>query len=61
MMVRAALANGVPIPPQALRRLSASGESFTVALRGLGLKLEKQKAAQEVLVVDGVRKTPTEN
>ncbi len=34
---------------------------FEVVQRDLGLKLEKHKAPVEVLVVDSIEKTPTEN
>jgi uncharacterized protein (TIGR03435 family) len=62
MMLRSAINAGVTLPPQALRALdNASGDSFTDALQKLGLVLVPRKAPLEVIVVDSVLKTPTEN
>lgn len=61
MMIRGALAAGVSLPPEALRALDASGDSLYASLQLLGLKLEPRKAPLEVLVIDGITKTPTEN
>jgi uncharacterized protein (TIGR03435 family) len=62
MQIRSAIAAGVVLPPEALRLLEGgSGDSLFSAIQTIGLKLESRKAPLEVLVVDSVRKTPTEN
>ena len=62
MMVRAAIAAGVSLPPEAMRALdTTSGDSLGAALQLLGLKLEARKAPMDVLVVDHMEKSPTEN
>jgi len=60
--IRAALNAGVKLPPQMLRLLdNASGASLTDALRTLGLVLVSKKAYLDVIVVDEMQKTPSEN
>jgi uncharacterized protein (TIGR03435 family) len=49
------------LPPQALRLLDNGGDPLGNALEQLGLKLDSRKAPVEVLVVDQVQRTPTEN
>jgi uncharacterized protein (TIGR03435 family) len=62
MGIRAAIAAGVQLPPQALQLAeAASGDSLFNAVEKLGLKLESRKAPVEVLVIDHAEKTPTEN
>jgi len=61
MQIRSAIAAGVVLPPEALRLLESSGDSLFSAVQAVGLKLESRKAPMEVLVIDSVRKTPTEN
>ena len=62
MGIRAAIAAGVQLPPQALQVAeAASGDSLVNAVEKLGLKLESRKAPVEVLVIDHAEKTPTEN
>jgi uncharacterized protein (TIGR03435 family) len=62
MMIRAAIAGGVSLPPEARRLLAdASDESLHAGIQGLGLKLDARKAPLEVLVVDHAEKTPSEN
>jgi uncharacterized protein (TIGR03435 family) len=62
MLIRSAIYAGVTLPPQALRALEGvSGDTLFAALQTVGLKLESRKAPLEVLVVDSVSKTPTEN
>jgi uncharacterized protein (TIGR03435 family) len=62
MMVRAALASGVILPPAALRALdNGSPVSLFSAFEKLGLRLDGRKAPLDMIVVDEVRKTPVEN
>ena len=62
MLIRSAIHAGVTLPPEALRLLdSVTEESLHSSLRTLGLKLEPRKAPLEVLVVDHINRTPTEN
>jgi len=62
MLIRSAISAGVSLPPEALRLLDgSSGDSLFAALQILGLKLESRRAPLEVLVVDHVLKTQTEN
>ena len=62
MQIRAAIAAGLVLPPEALRALEGvSDESLFSTIQTVGLKLESRKAPLEVLVVDSVRRTPTEN
>ena len=61
MLIRSAVAAGVSLPPEALRMMNGGEDSLMMSLRRLGLKLEARKAPQEVLVVDEIHKTPTEN
>ncbi len=62
MQIRAALAAGVVLPPEALRALEGvSGDSLFTAVQSVGLKLEPRKAPLQVVVVDSVRKMPTDN
>lgn len=62
MMIRAALSAGVVLPPQALRLLDvAPNTSLTNSLGKLGLTFDARRAPLEVLVIDNVLRTPTEN
>jgi uncharacterized protein (TIGR03435 family) len=62
MLIRAGLNAGVSLPPEALRLLDgASVASLLDAIQKLGLKLDARKAPLDLVVVDDVRKTPTEN
>lgn len=62
MMIRSAVAAGVPLPPQALQLLDgASDAGLVTALHSLGLTLEPRKAPIEMLVIDHAEKAPTEN
>jgi uncharacterized protein (TIGR03435 family) len=62
MLIRSAIGVGVQLPPEVLRLLDGNaGDSLTASLERLGLKLERRKAAMDVLIVDKVSKTPTAN
>src|SRR5579862_6124396 len=59
MMVRAALAAGVAMPPAALQILDKSSPAaLGDALQQVGLKLDSRKAPLDVLAIDDVQKTP---
>jgi uncharacterized protein (TIGR03435 family) len=62
MLIRIALAQGVVLPPQALRALDfGSNVSLSSSLEKLGLSFEPRRAPLDVLVIDSIQKTPTEN
>jgi uncharacterized protein (TIGR03435 family) len=62
MLIRSAVAAGIVLPPQALALLDiGSTASLTDAMKNVGLTLEPRRAPMEVLVVDQMEKTPTEN
>ena len=62
MLIRAAIASGVVLPSQAQQLAdSSTTPSLFDALDRLGLKLETRKLPMDVLIVDEIRKTPTEN
>ena len=62
MLVRVAVNNGVVLPAQVLRFMEDnSPASLFDALQQLGLKLEPRKEPMDLLVIDSVLKTPTEN
>jgi uncharacterized protein (TIGR03435 family) len=62
MLIHAAVAAGVSLPPEALRLLDgASTPSLFDAMQKVGLKLDARKAPLDMVVVDDARKTPTDN
>jgi uncharacterized protein (TIGR03435 family) len=62
LLLRSAVNAGVVLPPQALRMLEgASSDPLTGPLRDAGLTLQSRKSALDVIVVDSISKTPTEN
>jgi uncharacterized protein (TIGR03435 family) len=62
MLIHAAVAAGVSLPPEALRLLDgASLPSLFEAVQKVGLKLDARKAPLDMIVVDDGRKTPTDN
>ena len=62
MMIRATVAQGSVVSPEALKLVVASsGDTLFNAVEKLGLKLEPQKAPIETLVIDQALKIPTEN
>lgn len=62
MLIHAAVAAGVVLPPQALRLLDVGPPaSLFEALQKLGLRLDARKAPLDFFVVEEARKTPTDN
>ena len=62
MAVRSSIASGVPLPPQAQQVLDASSPSAVGdALKASGLSLNPRRGPVEMLVVDSIERTPTEN
>jgi uncharacterized protein (TIGR03435 family) len=62
VIIRSGINAGVVLPPQALRLLDgANADPFSNPLRTVGLTLESRKAPLDVIVVDAIAKTPTEN
>jgi len=62
MLIRAAVNAGMVLPPQVLQLLdSGSIASLIDGLQQLGLKMEARKAPLDLLVIDQMSKTPTEN
>ena len=63
MMIRAAVKQGVNLPPQALALLDqASSDSLVNTIESaLGLKLDSRKAPTDMVVVDHIEKTPSDN
>jgi uncharacterized protein (TIGR03435 family) len=61
MTTRAAMSIGEPQSPKDLQQLAAAGDPLPKAMRSLGLDLKPGKGHVEVVIVDDVRKGPTEN
>jgi uncharacterized protein (TIGR03435 family) len=62
MIIRSAVIAGAAMPPEALKLMeTASGDSIPAALETIGLKLEPRKAPLEVLVIDHIERTPSDN
>ena len=62
MLIRVAVNAGMILPPQALQVLdTGSIASLLDGLQQVGLKMDARKAPLDVLVVDQLSKTPTEN
>ena len=63
MLIRSAVVAGIIHPPDVLRALdgSASPASHFDGLDKLGLKLVATRAPLDVLVIDSMLKSPTEN
>jgi uncharacterized protein (TIGR03435 family) len=60
--IRSAVNAGVPLPPQAMRLLdNASPDTLSAPLSKYGVSFEARRAPLEVVVIDSVLKTPTEN
>jgi uncharacterized protein (TIGR03435 family) len=62
MLMRSAVNAGITLPPQAMALLDApSIGSVESGLKSLGLVLEARRAPLDLLVVDSIEKTPTDN
>jgi uncharacterized protein (TIGR03435 family) len=61
MLIRAAVNNGVVLPPQVLKLMDAGAASLFDAVEKVGLKLDARKAPLDQVVIDQLLKTPTEN
>ena len=62
MLIRSAVNAGVTLPPQAMAALDAPAMgSVEQGLKSLGLVITPRKSPLDVLVVDSIEKTPTEN
>jgi uncharacterized protein (TIGR03435 family) len=61
LMIHAAVAAGVQLPPQALRLLESGGNPIENGAEQLGLKIESRKMPVEIIVIDQANKTPSEN
>jgi uncharacterized protein (TIGR03435 family) len=63
MLIRAAVAAGLVMSPDALRVLDGSPSPATLfeGIAKFGLRLESRRSPLDMLVVDSARKTPTEN
>ncbi|MEO5922233.1 MAG: TIGR03435 family protein [Bryobacteraceae bacterium] len=62
MLIRGAKASGIVLPPQAQRLADgATTPSLFESLEKLGLHLEAKKIPLDVIIVDQISKTPSEN
>ena len=62
MMVRAAVSQGIQLPPQALQVLNiGSVNPLKTSMEKAGFRLETRNALLDYLVIDSISKTPTEN
>ena len=61
LMIRAAIAAGVQLPPQALQLADNGGNPLEGAVEQLGLKLDSRRMPIEIIIIDQIQKTPTDN
>jgi len=62
MMVRAAVSQGIRLPPQALQAMNlGSANPLKAGVEKAGLRLDARNAPLDFLVVDSISKAPTEN
>ena len=62
MLIRAARANGIVLPPQVQRLMDgATTPSVFEGIEKLGLHLEARKMPLEIIFVDQMTKEPSEN
>lgn len=62
MLVRAAVSQGIRLPPQALQAINlGSLNPLKAGMEKVGFRLDARNAPLDFLVVDSISKTPTEN
>ena len=62
LLVRSAINAGMSLPPQALRALDGgSADPLSAPMRKYGPGLVQRRAPLDVIVVDSMTRTPTEN
>ena len=62
MMVRAAVSQGIRLPPQALQAMNlGSLNPLKAGMERAGFRLEAQNAPLDLLVVESIAKAPSEN
>jgi uncharacterized protein (TIGR03435 family) len=61
LMIRAAIAAGVQLPPQALQLADNGGNPLEGALEQVGLKLDSRRMPVDIIIIDQMQKTPTDN
>ena len=62
MLVRAAVSQGIQLPPQALQAMNlGSVNPLKTGMEKAGFRLDARNAPLDVLVVDSISRTPTEN
>ncbi len=62
MLIHAAVGAGMQLPPQVVQfAANGSVSSLMDGFQSLGLKMEPRKAPIDVVVVDSLSKTPSEN
>ena len=62
MMIRAAVGQGIQLPPQALQLLNAgSSNPLKASMEKAGFRLDARNAPLDILVIDSIAKAPTEN
>jgi len=61
-LIRSAVNQGVVLPPAALSVLdNVAGDPFSNQLDRFGLHLDSRKSPLDVIVIDSIRRTPTDN
>ena len=62
MLVRAAVSQGIQLPPQALQAMNlGSVNPLKAAMEKAGFRLDARNAPLDLLVIDSIAKTPTDN
>ena len=62
MLIRAAVGQGIQLPPQALQLLNAgSSNPLKASMEKAGFRLDARTAPLDILVIDSIAKAPTEN
>ena len=61
LMIRAAVAAGVQLPPQALQLADNGGNPLEGAVEQVGLKLDSRRMPVDIIIIEQIQKTPTDN